>query len=110
MERLTDLSNLRVVESSNLHQVLPTQIGIRERYRAIVNCTTSVESSRDTFTFNVLPALNSELDLRDCYVKIDAKCTKNGSAYSASDQVSSCQALGILAWDSVRCYIGKLLI
>ena len=59
MERLTSLSSLKVVESSTLHEVQATEIGFRERYRALVNPSTSVEASKDTFSFNILPTLSS---------------------------------------------------
>ena len=107
MERLTEISSLRVVESSTLHKVEPTEIGIRERYRALVNPSTSVESSKDTFSFNILPTLGSELDVRDCFLCFEAKITKNGGPYSATDQVSSVNSLGVLAWEHVKTFIGE---
>ena len=104
MEKLTSLSKLTIPESAAVHGIDDTTVSCRERYRASVPLTTSVETSRDTFTFSILPNLPSELDVRGSYLVVKMKVMKGDppKEYTTSDQISCSQALGVLAWDSCK--------
>ena len=102
MERLTSLSQLEIPKSAIIHSVPPTIVGIRERSISRVAPNTSVDSCHDTFTFTLNPNIPSELDLRSCNLFFKLKPTKDGSAYGATDQISTVQALGVLFWNNVK--------
>lgn len=105
MERLTPLSKLTVPEDVSVHLINETTVAFRERYRANVNLTTSVESSRDSYSFSVLPNLPSELDVAGSYLIVKMKVMKGDKGdqeYTKSDQVSCCQALGVFAFETCK--------
>lgn len=102
MERLTNLSELSIPKPLSVHLVKETSVGFHSKYRTNVNLTTSVESSRKSYLFNILPNLPSELNLSDCKLIVKAKILKDEKEYGATDQISCCQALGVFMWDEVK--------
>ena len=106
MEKLSDLSILRIAPSTTFHDIPVTIIGFKDRYRTPVNPNTSVESSGDgAVTFTILPNLPSELEVRECFLLVTFKCRKNKSTYSKTDQISCVNAPGILFWEYCKVYI-----
>ena len=93
MERLSNLSEIRIAQNTECLRIKPTTVAFREYYRVTVfpntpaNPNTPVGGSKDTFSFSIHPTLPSEIDLQKCNLNVTFKVTKNGSAYTANDQV-----------------------
>lgn len=102
MERLSEWSKLNIAKDTTAHKVPETSVAFRDNYRVIVNPTTPADCQKTNFSFQIHPVLPSEIDLQECNLNVTFKITKNGQAYSANDQISCVQALGVLAWESVK--------
>ena len=108
MEKLTELSELTIPSSAIIHKIPDTVVGIRERVRQKVVTNTSIESSKDDFQFVLNPNIPAEIDLRDCRLVVTVKPTKgaDGGKYLKADQISTCQAPGLLLFESAITTVG----
>ena len=106
MERLTNLSELTIPAAAVVHQIPETICGVRSTQRQKVVTNTAVDSSKDTYNFALHPQIQAEIDVRDCNVVMTVVPKKNKKNFVEADQISVCQAPGLLIWESVSVSIG----
>ena len=105
MEKLSELSNVVLPHEVQVNIVPDTLVGFRDKYRAKIQPATSVDENKDTITFNIMPCVAGELDLRDSYLDVTMRAKKGNDALPAGDQISICQTPALLAWESIRVFV-----
>ena len=106
MEKLLEQSKLTVCQSTKLHVVNQTTVGVKDRQVTIVPPSQSLEN-RTSINYSIPPSLQYELELNSCSLDFSAKILKDGKSYTKSDQISSVQALGVFAFANMQVFIGK---
>ena len=101
MERVSELSNLVVPKETHAIDVQDTMVAFRDHYSVEVPCMTAIETAMNSriFSFTIPPSIPSELDLSECYLNVSVTLKKDGEHYNTTDQISCCQALGLLMWE-----------